>query len=104
MKDDCHCTTAVCPETRETLETVSIEVSSHHPLLQLKRALPWVALFESRRRTVPVYSWPRRLSSGTESSITKCGRACYLRPSESYCRWSDRAHFRLTLIVLDVSV
>jgi hypothetical protein len=50
MKDCSHCTTEVCPETRETLETVSIEVSSHHPLLQLKRALPWVALFEVMSR------------------------------------------------------
>jgi hypothetical protein len=35
MKDGSHCTTEVCPETRGTLETVSIEVSSTHPLLQL---------------------------------------------------------------------
>jgi hypothetical protein len=50
MKDCSHCTTEVCPETRETLETVSIAVSSNHPLLQLKRALPWVALFEVMSR------------------------------------------------------
>jgi hypothetical protein len=50
MKDGSHCTTAVCPETRGTLETVSIEVSSTHPLLQLQRALPWVALFEVMSR------------------------------------------------------
>jgi len=50
MKDGSHCTTEVCPETRGTLETVSIEVSSTHPLLQLQRALPWVALFEVMSR------------------------------------------------------
>ena len=50
MKDCSHCTVEVCPETRETLETVSIEVSPNHPLLQLKRALPWVALFEVMSR------------------------------------------------------
>jgi hypothetical protein len=50
MKAGSHCTTEVCPETRGTLETVSIEVSSTHPLLQLQRALPWVALFEVMSR------------------------------------------------------
>lgn len=50
MKDCSHCTTEVCPETRETLDTVSIEVSSNHPLLQLKRTLPWVALVEAMSR------------------------------------------------------
>jgi hypothetical protein len=50
MKDCSHCTVEVCPETRETLETVSIEVSPNHPLLQLKRALPWVALCEVMSR------------------------------------------------------
>lgn len=50
MKARSHCTSALCPETRETLETVSITVSSNHPLLQLKRALPWGALFVVMRR------------------------------------------------------
>ena len=50
MKDCSHCTVEVCPETRGTLETVSIEVSPNHPLLQLQRALPWVALFEVMSR------------------------------------------------------
>jgi hypothetical protein len=50
MKECSHCTTEVYPETRGTLETVSLEVSSHHPLLQLKRALPWGALCEVMSR------------------------------------------------------
>jgi hypothetical protein len=50
MQDCSHCTVEVCPETRGTLEMVSIEVSPNHPLLQLKRALPWVALFEVMSR------------------------------------------------------
>jgi hypothetical protein len=50
MKARSHCTSELCPETRETLETVSITVSSKHPLLQLKHALPWGALFEVMSR------------------------------------------------------
>ena len=50
MKEPGHCTPGVCPEATENGETVSIYVDHNHPLLQLKRALPWDALFESMRR------------------------------------------------------
>jgi hypothetical protein len=36
----------VPPETRESVETVSIEVCLTHPLLLLKQALPWAAITE----------------------------------------------------------
>jgi hypothetical protein len=35
---------AACPETSETVHTVSLAVAPNPPLLQLKRALPWDAL------------------------------------------------------------
>src|SRR5215471_11807893 len=44
MNERDHCTSGVCPETSASGETVSIYVSYNHPLLQLKRALPWAAL------------------------------------------------------------
>ncbi len=44
MKEHRHSTPGVCPETSEHGENVSIYVDYHHPLLQLKRALPWAAL------------------------------------------------------------
>lgn len=44
MKDSRHFMPEVCPETSETIQTVSIEVDPNPPLLQLKRALPWDAL------------------------------------------------------------
>ena len=50
MKEPGHGTPGVCPEATENGETVSIYVDHNHPLLQLKRALPWDALFESMRR------------------------------------------------------
>ena len=50
MKAHRHSTPGVCPETSEHGETVSIYVDSHHPLLQLKRALPWAALCEVMTR------------------------------------------------------
>lgn len=50
MKDCRPCTTEVSPETRGTLETVTLEVSSHHPRLQRKRAFPWGALCAVRSR------------------------------------------------------
>ena len=50
MKERCHSTPVVCPGATEKGETVSIYVDSHHPLLQLKRALPWAALFEVMTR------------------------------------------------------
>lgn len=46
MKEYPHSTPGVCPETSENGATVSIYVDYNHPLLQLKRALPWEALFE----------------------------------------------------------
>jgi hypothetical protein len=50
MKEHRHSTPGVCPETSANGETVSIHVDYNHPLLQLKRALPWDALFEVMRR------------------------------------------------------
>ena len=50
MKEHRPSTPGVCPETSEHGETVSIYVDYHHPLLQLKRALPWAALCEVMTR------------------------------------------------------
>jgi hypothetical protein len=50
MNERDHWTSGVCPETSETGETVSIYVAYNHPLLQLKRALPWAALVEVMTR------------------------------------------------------
>jgi hypothetical protein len=50
MKEHRHSTPGVCPEPSANGETVSIHVDYNHPLLQLKRALPWEALFEVMRR------------------------------------------------------
>jgi hypothetical protein len=50
MKARAHCTPGVCPGATANGETVSIYVDPNHPLLQLKRALPWVALFEVMTR------------------------------------------------------
>jgi len=50
MKEHGHCTPGLCPEATKQSETVSIYVNHTHPLLQLKRALPWDALFEVMRR------------------------------------------------------
>jgi hypothetical protein len=50
MKEHRHSTPGVCPETSANGATVSIHVDDNHPLLQLKRALPWDALFEVMRR------------------------------------------------------
>jgi hypothetical protein len=44
MKEQDHCTLGLCPGTTENGAIVSIAVSPNHPLLQLKRALPWEAL------------------------------------------------------------
>src|SRR2546426_2142393 len=46
MNEQGHCTPGDCPGATENGETVSIYVDHDHPLLQLKRALPWTALFE----------------------------------------------------------
>ena len=50
MKERPHCTPGVCPEATRNVATVSIDVDPNHPLLQLKSALPWEALFEVMRR------------------------------------------------------
>jgi len=50
MKEHRHATLGVRPETSEHGETVSIYVDHNHPLLQLKRALPWAALCEVMTR------------------------------------------------------
>lgn len=50
MKEHGPCTPGLCPEATDQGEMVSISVHHAHPLLQLKRALPWDALFEVMRR------------------------------------------------------
>src|ERR671923_2094857 len=46
MEEHSDCTSGVCPGASANGELVSIYVDYHHPLLQLKRALPWEALYE----------------------------------------------------------
>jgi hypothetical protein len=60
MKEQDHCTLGLCPGTTENGAIVSIAVSPNHPLLQLKRALPWEALCEVMTR-----HW-RRAGKNTE--------------------------------------
>jgi hypothetical protein len=50
MKEQDHCTLGLCPATTENGAIVSIAVHPTHPLLQLKRALPWEALCEIMTR------------------------------------------------------
>ncbi len=50
MKDGSHSTPEACPEASSTAQLVQIEVSPTHPLLLLKRALPWEAITESMTR------------------------------------------------------
>ncbi len=50
MKDRDHCTSEMRPETSEKGEIVSLYVDHNHPLLQLKRVLPWERLFEVMSR------------------------------------------------------
>ena len=50
MKEQGHGTPGVCPGTSAHGVTVALYVHCNHPLLQLKRALPWDALFEVMRR------------------------------------------------------
>jgi len=45
MKEREPCTLGVCLGATATGEIVSIYVEPNHPLLQLKRALPWATLF-----------------------------------------------------------
>jgi hypothetical protein len=46
MKERAHCTPGVCPGATAPGEIVQVYVAHHHPLLQLKRALPWEARCE----------------------------------------------------------
>jgi hypothetical protein len=50
MKEHDDCTRGVCPNASTHGETVRVYVAYHHPLLQLKRALPWEALCEVMTR------------------------------------------------------
>jgi len=50
MKTDSHCTPEACPETSLSAQLVRIEVSPAHPLLVLKRALPWETITEVMTR------------------------------------------------------
>src|SRR4029077_4321706 len=49
MKEQSHCTLGDCPGTSANGVTVSIYIDYSHPLLHLKSALPWDALFEVMR-------------------------------------------------------
>jgi len=50
MKEHDDCTRGVCPSASAHGETVQVYVAHNHPLLQLKRALPWEALCEVMTR------------------------------------------------------
>ncbi len=50
MRAACHCMAEVCPEASSTADLVQIEVSPTHPLLVLKRALPWEAITKAMTR------------------------------------------------------
>ena len=50
MKANFHCMPEACPEASPSVQLVQIEVSPGHPLLVLKRALPWEAITEAMRR------------------------------------------------------
>src|SRR5207253_3912290 len=50
MKEHDDCRRGVCSDASAHGETVQVYVAYNHPLLQLKRALPWDALFEVMRR------------------------------------------------------
>jgi hypothetical protein len=50
MQERAHCTPGVCPGATAKGESVQVSVASNHPLLQLKRALPWEALCEVMTR------------------------------------------------------
>jgi hypothetical protein len=50
MKEQNYCTAGVCPGASPNGETVSISVDYNHPLLRLKRALPWETLCEVMTR------------------------------------------------------
>ena len=50
MRADSHCMPEPCPEASSSTQRVQIEVSRTHPLLVLKRALPWEAISEAMTR------------------------------------------------------
>jgi hypothetical protein len=50
MRADSHCMPEACPKTSSPPQLVQIEVSPTHPLLVLKRALPWEAITEAMTR------------------------------------------------------
>ena len=50
MKANFHCMPEACPEASPSVQLVQIEVSPAHPLLVLKRALPWEAITEAMTR------------------------------------------------------
>ena len=50
MKAGSHWMPGACPEASSTAQLVQIEVSPTHPLLLLKRALPWEVITESMTR------------------------------------------------------
>ena len=50
MKAASHCMPEACPEASSTAQLVQIEVSPSHPLLLLKRVLPWEAITEAMTR------------------------------------------------------
>ena len=50
MEEHGDCTFGVCPGTSTNGDTVSIYVLYNHPLLRLKRVLPWEALYEVMTR------------------------------------------------------
>jgi hypothetical protein len=60
MKERAHCTPGVCPGATANGESVQVYVAYNHPLLQLKRALPWEALCE-----VMTHHW-RRAGKNTD--------------------------------------
>ena len=60
MKERAHCTPGVCPGATANGESVQVYVAYNHPLLQLKRALPWEALCE-----VMTHPW-RRAGKNTD--------------------------------------
>src|SRR5918999_484077 len=50
MKAGSHCMPETCPAASLTAQLVPVEVSPTHPLLLLKRALPWEAITEVMTR------------------------------------------------------
>src|SRR5687768_17879473 len=50
MKAGSHCMAEACPGASSTTQLVQIEVSPTHPLLLLKRALPWEAITQATTR------------------------------------------------------